>query len=530
VFFVCLILVMVAVVHFAIGRADQFIERVSLTHRQLETITELSLRANRYSEQIAEMLLFGKVGVAEFEEARRDLEASFADLERTTRTEIASLEDQAQQAIERRELALIEQMGTIASRMYDTSLELLEIVVDGRQDAARQRYFAEIEEDLDDHLQQLIDLAIAEEQAEVSSVDRETATLAGELIAIVATTTVIAILASVGAVLLLSRALSQPIARLAEGAAEIGDGRLSHRIAVHGRDELALLSNQFNRMAEQLEIHRSELLQQHELLERKVRERTQQLEEANRRLEDLDRLRIQFLADVSHELRTPLAVLRGEAEVTLRSRANSADDYRDTLGQIVEQAEHMARLVDDLLFVTRAEADSIRFEMRRLDLRQILDQAVEDGRMLALERGLEVAVRRPAEPVPVWGDGQRLYQTLLIAIDNAVKYAHPQTTVDVALDAADGQSSILVRNRGLGVPTEDLPYVFDRFYRGRHNASLPGGSGLGLSIAKWIVEKHGGTIALLSKPGGVTELEIHLPETSGNAGPGASRALASPAL
>jgi two-component system, OmpR family, sensor kinase len=331
-------------------------------------------------------------------------------------------------------------------------------------------------------------------------------------------------------VLLLSRALSQPIARLAEGAAEIGDGRLSHRIAVHGRDELALLSNQFNRMAEQPEIHRSKLLQQHELLEQKVRERTPQLQEANRRLEDLDRLRIQFLADVSHELRTPLAVLRGEAEVTLRSRANSADDYRDTLGQIVEQAEHMTRLVDDLLFVTRAEADSIRFEMRRLDLRRILDQAVEDGRMLALERGLEVAAHQPTEPVPVWGDGQRLYQTLLIAIDNAVKYAHPQTTVDVALDAADGQSSILVRNRGLGVPTEDLPYVFDRFYRGRHNASLPGGSGLGLSIAKWIVEKHGGTIALLSKPGGVTELEIHLPETSGNAGPGASRALASPAL
>jgi two-component system, OmpR family, sensor kinase len=274
----------------------------------------------------------------------------------------------------------------------------------------------------------------------VSSVDRETATLAGELIAIVATT-VIAILASVGAVLLLSRALSQPIARLAEGAAEIGDGRLSHRIAVHGRDELALLSNQFNRMAEQLEIHRSELLQQHELLERKARERTQQLQEANRRLEDLDRLRIRFL-------RTPLAVLRGEAEVTLRSRSNSADDYRDTVGHIVEQAEHMGRLIDDLLFVTRAEADSIRFEMHRLDLRHVLEQAVEDGRMLALDRGLELAARQPDEPVHVRGDGQRLYQRLLIAIDNAVKCASPQTTVEVELGTADGQSSIVVRNCG----------------------------------------------------------------------------------
>jgi signal transduction histidine kinase len=264
-------------------------------------------------------------------------------------------------------------------------------------------------------------------------------------------------------------------------------------------------------MAEQLETQRGELLQQQTLLERKVGERTQQLEEANRRLKDLDRLRILFLTDVSHELRTPLTVLRGEAEVTLRSYAGSVDDCRETLGRIVEQAEHMSRLVDDLLFVTRAEADSIRFDMRRLDLRQVLDQAVEDGRVLALNHGLELASHRPAEPVHVQGDGQRLYQTLLIAIDNALKYAHPQTTVQVELGAADSQSLIVVRNHGPGVPSADLPYVFDRFYRGRHNARIPGGSGLGLSIAKWIVEKHAGTIALASEPGGVTELEIRLP-------------------
>jgi two-component system OmpR family sensor kinase len=133
VFFVGLILVMVAVVYFAIGRTDQFIERVSLTHRQLEAITELSLRANRYSEQIAEMLLFGREGVAEFEEARRDLAASFAKLEQMTNAEIAGLPDGSERESERRELVLIEEMRTIASRMYGTSLELLEIVVSGRQ-------------------------------------------------------------------------------------------------------------------------------------------------------------------------------------------------------------------------------------------------------------------------------------------------------------------------------------------------------------------------------------------------------------
>ena len=128
--------------------------------------------------------------------------------------------------------------------------------------------------------------------------------------------TLLAIVASVGAVMLLSRALSRPIGRLTEGAAAIGGGQLGHRIPVEGRDELALLSGHFNRMAEQLEEQRRALLEQQALLERKVGERTAQLEEANRRLKDLDRLRVLFLADVSHELRTPLdgAARRGRGD------------------------------------------------------------------------------------------------------------------------------------------------------------------------------------------------------------------------
>ena len=124
-----------------------------------------------------------------------------------------------------------------------------------------------------------------------------------------------------------------------------------------------MLSAHFNRMAEQLEVQHRALVAQQGQLERKVSERTAQLETANRRLKDLDRLRILFLADVSHELRTPLTVLRGEAEVTLRSRAARVEDYRETLEGVIDQAEQMGRLVDDLLFLTRAEADSLRFEL-----------------------------------------------------------------------------------------------------------------------------------------------------------------------
>ena len=118
-------------VYFAIGRADRYIERVSHAHRQLETITALSLHANRYSEQIAEMLLFGEQGRAEFEEARRDLAASFAALERVTKDEIEFLEGPDEQENETEELELIEEMRAITAQMHATALELLRLTLAG---------------------------------------------------------------------------------------------------------------------------------------------------------------------------------------------------------------------------------------------------------------------------------------------------------------------------------------------------------------------------------------------------------------
>jgi two-component system, OmpR family, sensor kinase len=505
-FFIGIILVL----GIAIGRADRYIERVTHAHRQLESIAALSLNANRYSEQIAEMLLFGAQGRAEFEEARGDLTASFAALERITQDEIEFLEGLDEQENETEELELIAEMRAITSLMHATALELLRLTVAGREDEAKRRYFGEIEEDLDDKLQRLIDLGLADEQREVQEVDDRTAALTRDLVAVVIAATLVAIAASGGAVTLLSRALSRPIGRLTEGAAAIGGGQLGHRISVDGRDELALLSGHFNRMAAQLQEQHRALLEQQALLERKVSERTAQLEQANRRLKDLDRLRVLFLADVSHELRTPLTVLRGEAEVTLRSRGARAEDYREALEGIVEQAEHMGRLVDDLLFLTRAEADSIRFELGRVRLHEVFAEAIEEGRVLAAATGNKLAVNGSGEPLVVTGDRQRLKQTALIAIDNAIKYADADSPVEIELHGKDGQAMVRVRNRGEPIPPEDLPYVFERFYRGRRRKPT-GGSGLGLPIAKWIIEKHGGTIRLASRPDGMTELEICLP-------------------
>ncbi|WGF87928.1 ATP-binding protein [Marinivivus vitaminiproducens] len=504
------VLLLGAVVYFAIERADYYIERVSQTHRQLEATTALSVAANRYSEQIAEMLLFGEAGRQEFEEARRDLTRSFNDFEMVTIAEIALIEDEAEREGERAELLAIRRMRSITAQMHDTALDLLQLIMRGREEDARLRYYAEIEEDQDDRLQELIDLAVADEKEEVRVIDEQTERLTRELIVIVSVTIALTLLASMGAVFMLSRALARPVARLSTGAEAIGSGQLWHRIPIEGNDELTALSQHFNKMATQLEAQRQEVMQHQALLEDKVAERTVQLEDANRRLEDLDRLRVLFLADVSHELRTPLTVLRGEAEVALRNHATTSEDYRDALAQIVDQAEHMGRLVDDLLFLTRAEADSIRFEMGRVNLQEVLEAVVEEGRVMARSQDIAIVARYPDRPVEVIADRGRLHQVALIAIDNAIKYSYRSSTVTVELAATREGAQVCIRNHGDPIPAEDLPYVFDRFYRGRQRRGKAGGSGLGLSIAKWIVEKHRGRITLVNLGQNDTELRISL--------------------
>jgi two-component system, OmpR family, sensor kinase len=511
-FFIGVVIALAVVVYVAITRAEYFIDRVRGTHTQLEAITSLSLHANRYSEQIAEMLLFGQEGRAEFEEAHRHLEESFATLIRATEDESLLIYDDDEHERERDEFVVLRQMRSIGDAMHELALELLELKTAGRQEEAYARYYKEIEEGLDDDLQRLVDIVMADEREEVERLEWRTGSMARELSAIVLAVTLIGGVTSLAMVLLIGRALSRPIAQLVGGVEAIGRGELGHRIANRGHDELAVLSNHFNRMAADLESQRKALLEQQATLELSVSERTAQLEDANRRLRDLDRLRVLFLAEISHELRTPLTVLRGEAEVTLRSRDQSAAEWKETLQRIVEQAEGMSGLIDDLLFLTRAEADAIRFDIENLLLQQVVEEALSEGRVLARSNGVGLRDDLSADPVIVKGDRQRLKQTMLIAIENAVKYSENGTAVEITLMADAGDALLTVRNRGAGIPPNDLPYVFDRFYRGRrHSANSKAGSGLGLSIAKWIVEKHAGTIAVASDPDGVTELIIRLP-------------------
>lgn len=214
-----------------------------------------------------------------------------------------------------------------------------------------------------------------------------------------------------------------------------------------------------------------------------------------------------FIADASHELRTPIAVIQANAEALLR---NARPSDREALGDIVADAQHMGRLVTDLL--TLAEADRGSLEVRRapLDLYDVLASVIRAGRRLAEERGVDFA----AEPAhaKVMGDPDRLRQLFLILVDNAVKYTEPPGRVTLSASGANGHAYVTIEDTGIGIPKEHLPRVFERFYRvDKARSRAMGGLGLGLSIARAIADAHGGAIEIASEPGTGTRVRVALP-------------------
>ncbi len=224
-----------------------------------------------------------------------------------------------------------------------------------------------------------------------------------------------------------------------------------------------------------------------------------------------------FSADASHELRTPLTVLKGEIEVALRS-PRPPEEYRAVLHSTLEEVERMARLVDDLLLLSRADAGALRLESAPVELDHLVEEVAKQGDVLARAKQVEVRLTEVA-PLVVQGDGGRLKQLLLNLMDNAIKYTGPggQVTLGLRPSAGPGgrageHAEIFVRDTGAGIPPEQLPRIFERFYRADPVRSREaGGAGLGLCISRTIAEAHGGRIEVESAPGAGSTFRLLLP-------------------
>ncbi len=417
------ILSMAAVVYFTIWSTDHYRERAEWTNHALAAITALKFNANRFSEQIAEFLLIGEPERPDFESARAELEAGFEKLEGVIRGELNFLKRRGTGEEDLDGLHRLERMRTLYQEIDRAVAQVFQLRGQGRHDEAIHLFSRKIENRLDAEFDNLLTNAILDEQEEVDQTERDADELWRQLALVTAVVTLLAIAASLVSGLMIARSLKRPIMLLAEGADAVARGRLGHRIDYDGLDELGTLARRFNAMAATQEEQRRLLLEARSDLERQVTERTTELAAANKRLTDLNQLRVRFLADISHELRTPLTVLRGEAEIALRHGRKPEEAYRDTLERIVAQASDMTRLVEDLLFISRSETDTLRFEMLPTVLQDLVAQAVREVDVLRRRKGLTIETKCPPWPICIEADPHRLKQAFTILLDNALKYS-----------------------------------------------------------------------------------------------------------
>jgi two-component system, OmpR family, sensor histidine kinase VicK len=222
------------------------------------------------------------------------------------------------------------------------------------------------------------------------------------------------------------------------------------------------------------------------------------------------RTRTDFIADASHELRTPLTVLRGNAEVALAASGTHCD-HEPILREIVAESERMTRLVEDLLFLARYDAGALPLEERAIDVEPWLAEVAARAEVLARQRGARLTFAMAASGRAVM-DAERVQQAILVLVDNAAKFSPPGVPVAMSAIAAGGWLRIAVEDRGPGIPADVLPNIFERFYRAdRTRGRRSGGAGLGLSIARAIVEAHGGRIEASPRPGGGAAMRIEIP-------------------
>ena len=264
-------------------------------------------------------------------------------------------------------------------------------------------------------------------------------------------------------------------------------------------DDIATVANQISRADDlSLRVPHTERIDEIGLLARALNETLE-------RLERLFQTQQRLLADVSHELRTPLTAIRGN--VDLMRRMGEGDI--ESLGIIQEEVDRLTRLVGDLTLLARADAGGLPLDLKPIELDNLLFEVYRQVSLL--DKRVEVLVME-VDQVCVNGDPDRLKQLLLNLVENGMKYTPSGGKVMVSLSQANGWAQVVVEDTGVGIPAEDLPYIFDRFYRvdkARNRAQ--GGTGLGLSIAKWVAQAHGGDIHVESEVNKGTIFTVVLP-------------------
>ena len=309
-------------------------------------------------------------------------------------------------------------------------------------------------------------MSLAETEETIAAFDRQ---IAGGALAVL-------VLAAAGGVLLSRQAL-RPVAQSIRSARRLDAKNLSERLPrTRSGDELDELAATINGLLDRLAAFHTQ---------------------ASR-----------FTADASHELRSPLGAMRAAIELALQ-KPRTPEEYQETLCTLSGQCERLTSLVNSLLLLARSDAGEIAVKRESLDLAALVRDMVELYEPVADDRGLRL-LAEASRPVMIEGDSARLQQLVTNLLDNAIRFTDAGGSVTVRAEGNGAAAVLRVRDTGIGIPPEHLPHVFDRFYQvDRARTSL--GSGLGLSICKWIASAHGGTILAHGGTAGGTEVMVLLP-------------------
>lgn len=269
-----------------------------------------------------------------------------------------------------------------------------------------------------------------------------------------------------------------PVAALVDAAKGIAVSRLDQRLPTRGtNDELDNLAGEFNETLARLEKAVGEMKQ--------------------------------FTASISHELRTPLAILRGEAEVALM-QAGSVEQYRRVLASQLEEFEKLTRMINQLLTLARAESGDMTIAREPVNLSSMVESLTEQLEPVAASK--QIALRSFCEKdVVIDGDPSWIERIILNLVDNAIKFTSAGGEVAITVSSREHDAVLEVRDKGIGIPADALPHVFERFYR-----LDPSGSGLGLSLVKWAVDQHHGAVHIESESGKGTIATVRLPKINSN--------------
>jgi len=247
-------------------------------------------------------------------------------------------------------------------------------------------------------------------------------------------------------------------------------------------------------------------------LENKVQQRTEELKIANQKLEKSIELKSQFIADASHELRTPLTIIKGNLDIALWDDKANAKELRETLKLIDDEVNHMSGILADLMILTHAGAGKLNLKKTTVNLNSLLKTAAQSMEILAKEKNIKIEIENQDE-INITVDESKFLKLLLNLISNAIKYGKKNGWVKLSAIKRDQEIIVNVSDNGIGIPQNEIPFIFERFYRVDkvRTREKIGGSGLGLAICKSIIEAHGGFIDVKSELDKGSQFIVHLP-------------------